>query len=112
LELSELFSLLSHEGRTAIYFIASAYALYFYHTKIGFKLTVSYEVGSDAYTDSQITKLIISNHKDKTVPIWSIFAVLDNDFKVEVYKPNEPLVLESGEAVAVVPEKYTLIGGT
>ncbi len=113
LDIAELFNFLSQEGRTVIYFVASAYALYFYHTKIGFRLSITYEVSGDAYTDSQITKLVVSNHKDKTVPIWSIYAVLENDVKVEVYKPAEPVVLKSGESISIAPEKYTSlsIGG-
>lgn len=100
---------MSQEGRTVIYFVASAYALYFYHTKIGFRLSITYEVSSDVYTDSQITKLVISNYKDKAVPIWYIYAVLENDVKIEVYKPKEPVVLKSGESVAIVPDKYTYL---
>ncbi|OOE82376.1 hypothetical protein BZG25_00545 [Salinivibrio sp. ML198] len=113
LDIAEIFNFLLQEGRTVIYLVASAYALYFYHTKIGFRLSITYEVSGDAYTDSQITKLVVSNHKDKVVPIWSIYMVLENDVKVEVYKPAEPVVLKPGEAMSIAPEKYTSlsIGG-
>jgi hypothetical protein len=107
LNISDFIGFLSQEGRTVIYFVASAYALYFYHTKIGFNLNITYQIGANAYTDTQITKLVVSNLKDKSVPIWSIYAVLENDVKIEIYNPKEPIVLKSGEAVAITPERYT-----
>ena len=107
LDISSVLGFLFQEGRTILYFIGFSYALYFYHTKIGFKLTASYSVSSDMYTESQISKIIISNHKDKTIPIWSIYAVIDNDIKIELFKPEEPLIVKYGEAVSLAPKKYT-----
>ncbi|WP_412495169.1 hypothetical protein BCV09_07185 [Vibrio cyclitrophicus] len=62
--ITEIVDFIFQEGRTLVYFIASAYALYFYHTKIGFNITASYQTGSGLYTEEQVTKLILNNKKD------------------------------------------------
>ncbi|PMJ35679.1 hypothetical protein BCV29_02505 [Vibrio cyclitrophicus] len=105
--ITEIVDFIFQEGRTLVYFIASAYALYFYHTKIGFNITASYQTGSGLYTEEQVTKLILNNKKDRTVQIWSIYLVIENDIKIELYNPEEPIVLKGGESLAIKPEAYT-----
>lgn len=97
------------DARAVIAFIGTLYALYFYHAKIGFKLTASYVVSGDKYSDTQISKLIVSNKKDKPVVIWSIHLVLDNDIKIDLYRPQEPVVLKAKESVAITIDKYAYL---
>lgn len=82
---------------------------YFAYQKIGNKIGLTYQVTIGGYSDEQISNLVISNRKDKTISIWSIYAVLENDIKFEVYKPVAPLILKSGESVSVSPEKYSYL---
>lgn len=107
MNISEIINFLSQEGRTLVYFIASSYALYFYHTKIGFKVTASYQIGGSLYTEGQVTKLVLNNKKDRPVPIWSIYLVIENDIKINLYEPDEPIVLKGGESIAIRPELYS-----
>ncbi|EJE4183749.1 hypothetical protein M3890_004666 [Vibrio parahaemolyticus] len=82
---------------------------YFAYQKIGNKIGLKYQVNIGGYSDEQINNLVISNRKDKTISIWSIDAVLENDIKFEVYKPEVPLILKSGESISVSPEQYSYL---
>jgi len=82
---------------------------YFAYQKIGNKISLTYQVNIGGYADEQINNLVISNRKDKTISIWSIDAVLENDIRFEVYKPKAPLILKSGESVSVSPEQYSYL---
>lgn len=82
---------------------------YFAYQKIGNKIGLKYQVNIGGYSDEQINNLIISNRKDKTISIWSIDAVLENDVQFEVYKSEIPLILKSGESVSVSPEQYSYL---
>ncbi|WP_135443111.1 hypothetical protein [Vibrio tasmaniensis] len=89
--------------------ISLCFTVYFARQRIGDKLTVTYQVRMSRYSDEQITKLVISNRKDKTVSIWSIYAVIENDIKFEVHKPDVPIILKAGESVSIAPEKYSYL---
>ena len=82
---------------------------YFAWQKLTHKITLSYQVNAGSYADEQINKLVISNRRDRTVSIWSIDAVINNDIIFEVYKPQAPLILEHGESISMSPEKYSFL---
>ncbi|WP_281223624.1 hypothetical protein [Photobacterium sanguinicancri] len=84
-------------------------SVYFARQKIGHKITLSYQVNLGKYSDEQINKLVISNRKDKTISVWSIDAVLENDIKLELFKPDVPLILKSGESISVAPKPYSYL---
>ncbi|MFA0260966.1 hypothetical protein AB4497_00660 [Vibrio cyclitrophicus] len=89
--------------------ISLCFTVYFARQRIGDKLTVTYQVSLGSYADEQIKKLVISNRKDKTVSIWSIYAVIENDIKFEVHKPDIPIILKAGESVSVMPDNYSYL---
>lgn len=95
--------------KTLTYFIISTFAAYFYFKKVGNKLTVFYETAGGQYSEHQINKLTITNHKDKTVPIWAVYVVINGEIKIDIYKPKEPLVIKSGEIVSLLMDKYSYL---
>lgn len=95
--------------RAVVATISLLLSIYFACQKIGNKITLTYQVSGGKYKAEQITKLVISNRKDKTVSIWSVDAVLENDIRYEVFKPDVPLILKSGESVSIAPKPYSYL---
>jgi len=104
-----VWSWLNINWRAIIATISLLLSIHFARQKIGNKITLTYQVSVGNYTDEQINKLVISNRKDKTVSIWSVDAVLENDIKYEVFKPDVPLILKSGESVSIAPKPYSYL---
>ncbi|MFQ2302484.1 hypothetical protein ACK32U_22345 [Aeromonas dhakensis] len=108
MELFEIIvSWLNDNFRAIIAVISLSISMYFAYQKIGNRITITYQVSGGRYADTQISKLVVSNRKDKTISIWSIYAVLENDTKYEIYRPSAPLTLKSGESIGIAPEPYT-----
>ena len=85
-------------------FLLSAY---YFIQKTGNKVSISYGMSSDRYSDLQISTIVISNQKDRTISIWSIDAVLDGKIQFNVHTPKAPIVLKPWESISVTPMKYT-----
>ncbi|MFU2509335.1 hypothetical protein [Pseudoalteromonas sp. ASV78] len=82
---------------------------YFAYQKVGNKITVNYHVGIEGYSDTQIVKLVLSNRKDKTVSIWGIDAVINQDIEFKLIDPEEPIILKSGESICLPIKKYSYL---
>jgi len=107
--LDSLLQWLNVNWRAVIATISLILSGYFAYQKIGNKIAISYQVRNGGYCDEQINNIVISNRKDKTISIWSIDAVIENDIQFEVYKPEAPLILKSGESVSVLPQLYSYL---
>ncbi|WP_368207799.1 hypothetical protein [Aeromonas sp. s12] len=107
--LDSLLQWLNVNWRAVIATISFILSGYFAYQKIGNKIAISYQVRNGGYCDEQINNIVISNRKDKTISIWSIDAVIENDIQFEVYKPEAPLILKSGESVSVSPQLYSYL---
>ena len=104
-----LWTWLNVNWRAIVATIGLILSIYFAYQKIGNKITLTYQVSGGKYADEQINKLVISNRKDKTVSVWSVEAVLENDIKYEVFKPDVPLILKSWESVSIAPKPYSYL---
>lgn len=93
--------------RAIITLLSFVITAYFTFQKIGNKVSITYQTGASRYSDEQIIKIVISNKKDKTISIWSIDAIIENDIKFSVYAPNAPLILKSGESISIAPKQYS-----
>ncbi|WP_279487961.1 hypothetical protein [Aeromonas veronii] len=80
---------------------------YYFIQKTGNNISIGYGIGSDRYSDLQISSIVISNRKDKTISIWSIDAVLDGRIQYNVHTPKAPIVLKAWESISITPTKYT-----
>jgi len=86
---------------------ASAFAIYFAFQKIGNSVSASYEVSMELFSAEYISKVILSNKKDKTISVWSMHAVVNKDMQLELNKFDPPLILKAYETIAISLPKYS-----
>ena len=77
------------------------FSLYFFWKKIYHKVYVSFTVGHYKLSATRIESLVLSNLKDKPLPIFSIYAVIDRDISIQVQKFDPPLILKGLESLSI-----------
>ncbi|APG52514.1 TPA: hypothetical protein U2M28_001342 [Providencia stuartii] len=87
----------------------ACFAIYFAWQKLFYKLAVSPIISGNLYTDTQISDVYISNKKDRTVVIWSINIVIDNDLSFNIFKPKSPIILKGFESIKIEIDKYSYL---
>ncbi len=93
--------------------VAVAYiTIYFFYLKFGNKVSCSFSVTHSMLTEEQIDNLLLKNHKGKTLSIFSIDAVLNNEVVLEVEKFKAPIILKALESIVVktTPVSFYSIG--
>lgn len=81
--------------------IALPFSIYFAWKKINHKILAYITVGHDRLSATRISNIVLSNLKDKPVPIFSIYAIIDRDISVEVEKFDPPLILKGLESLSI-----------
>lgn len=69
-------------------------------TKVGHRIAESHTWEQDRFLGEGITRVTLTNLKDRSVPIFELVAVVGN-VVVPLHKFNEPLVLKSYDSVQV-----------
>ena len=87
--------------------ITSFFAIYFAIQKFGNKVSAQYTVSMDLYTSEHISNIVLSNKKDKTLNIWSVHALFEKEYQLELDKFDPPLILKPYESVSVSLPKYS-----
>ena len=103
----ELLDILNVHFKPIVVLIGSIFTLYFAIQKIGNKVVARYEVSTQFFSAEYISKVVLTNKKDKTISIWSIYAVFENELQVELKKFDPPIVLKSYETTSLSMPKYT-----
>lgn len=93
--------------RPLIVLISTLLALFFYWKKIGNNIVCSFKVSSDRLSSTRIDDLVLTNKKDKPVPIYAIHAVFDKELLLTLCECNPPLILKPYESIAVNTEAYS-----
>ena len=75
--------------------------IYFAYLKIGNKVSCSFSVSHSNISAEQIDNILLKNHKSKTISIFCISAVLDNEVKLEVEKFKTPILLKPLESITI-----------
>ncbi|OOV85498.1 hypothetical protein B1202_02325 [Acinetobacter amyesii] len=75
--------------------------------KFGNSVSVTYTVESDSLVAPRISNIVLINHKDKPVSIFSIIAVFDKEISLTLHECKPPLILKPYETIAITTEPYS-----
>ena len=95
--------------RPFAYLFVSFFAVYFAIKKIGTKVTASFWFVSEGYSMGRIDKVAINNHKDKSVIVHSVLALVNNDMWLRLVEYDPPKILKPYEAIGVSTEEYSML---
>lgn len=107
IEISNLFEFLNTYFRPILLISASCFAVYFSIQKFGNKITVQYKFSMGLYSCDRISNVVIANNKDKTINIWSLRAIFDNEYQLELDTFDPPLILKPYESMSLVLPEYS-----
>jgi hypothetical protein len=93
--------------RPILLLIGSIFTIYFAIQKIGNKVTARYEFSNSCYAAEHISKVVLSNKKDKTISIWSIYGIFESQYQYELKKFDPPIVLKPYDTISLSLPKYT-----
>lgn len=83
------------------------FSLYFAWKKIGTNVSVSYAIHHEHTLAPRISSVILTNHKDKPLTVFSIHAVIGRTVAYEVDKFEPPLVIKPLESLQIEPRPYS-----
>lgn len=88
------------------------FSFYLAWKKISHKILASTSIGYDRLTATRINNIVLSNLKDKPIPIFSIYAIINKDISIQVEKFDPPLILKGLESLSIntSPVSYYTIG--
>ena len=93
--------------RPILIFITSFFAVYFAMQKIGNKVIATYTTTSGLKYTTYISAVTLTNKKDNSFAIWSIYAVIDKDYCLELDKFDEPVVVKPYETISLSMPEYS-----
>lgn len=77
------------------------FSIYFAWKKINHKILAYITIGHDRLTAKRINNIVLSNLKDKSIPIFSIYAVINKDISIQIEKFDPPLILKALESLSI-----------
>lgn len=88
------------------------FSIYFAWKKIGNKVGVSFSFGGSEFSATRITSIVFTNKKDKPLPIFSAFLLVNKDMVVPVEIFDPPLILKGLEVMQITtsPFSYYCVG--
>ncbi len=89
--------------------IGTVLGIYFYIQKLTKKVVVSYTVSMQFFSAKYISNLLITNKRDNTLSIWSVYATIHKDIKIELDKFSTPLILKPYETIAISLPKFSAV---
>ncbi|HEM7934059.1 TPA: hypothetical protein U2L56_000946 [Citrobacter koseri] len=89
--------------------IATGFTIYFGYQKVTKKICVSYSISGSKLYDRHVTNLVISNKRDNSIVISSIYLCIVGKGSIELVKFDEPLVLKGYDAKLIDVPKYSEI---
>ena len=95
--------------RPFVYLFVSIFAVYFSVKKIGTKVTASFSFVRRGSSMPRIDKIVLNNHKDKSVIIHSVLALINNDFWLRIVDFNPPQILKPYESIGIATEEYSML---
>ena len=93
--------------RPVLVLFATLIGLYLTFKKFGNSVSVTYNVNCDSLVAPRISDIVLTNHKDKPVSIFSIIAVFDKEISLTLHECKPPLILKSYETLAIKTEPYS-----
>ena len=83
------------------------FSIYFAWKKIGNSVGVSFSSGVSGFSATRITSIVFTNRKDKPLPIFSAFLLINKDTVVPVETFDPPLVLKGLEVMQVTTTPFS-----
>lgn len=93
--------------RPGLVVLATSLGLFLSFKKFGNSVSVTYTIEGDSLVAPRISDIVIINHKDKPVSIFSIIAVFDKEISLTLHECKPPLILKSYETLAIKTEPYS-----
>lgn len=107
IELSCIFGFLNLYFKPVLLIISGCFAIYFAIQKFGNKVTAQYTFSMGLYTSDRISSVVLANKKDKTISVWSIHAVFDKEYQLELDKFDPPIVIKPYESTSFTLPEYS-----
>ncbi|MDR2875398.1 MAG: hypothetical protein LBV44_05660 [Methylobacillus sp.] len=83
------------------------FSAYFIWRKIGNSIGVSFSYGMGGFSANRIISIVFTNRKDKPLPIFSAFLLINKDLLIPVEKFNPPLVLRGLEVMQIETSPFS-----
>lgn len=83
------------------------FSIYFAWKKIGKSIGVSFSSGGSGFSATRITSIVFTNKKDKPLPIFSAFLLINKDVVVPVENFDPPIVLKGLEVMQVTTNPFS-----
>lgn len=93
--------------RPVLVVFATLVGLYLTFKKFGNSVSVTYNVECGPLVAPRISDIVLTNHKDKPVSIFSIIAVFDKEISLTLHECKPPLILKAYETLAITTEPYS-----
>ena len=84
------------------------FSVYFTWKKIGKSIGVSFSVSVGGFAATRITSIVFTNKKDKPLPIFSAFLLVNKDVMVPVEKFDPPIVLKGLEVMKIETTPFSV----
>jgi hypothetical protein len=93
-------------------FVLGGLSFYFAWQKIGYSIQAGYSLGKGRTTAFYISSITLINRKNRPVPIFAIWVLLDNTHALNVLKPDKPIILppHGAESLTVPPVSLVRAG--
>lgn len=93
--------------RPVLVLFATLIGLYLTFKKFGNSVSVTYTIESGRLVATRISDIVLTNHKDKPVSIFSMIAVFDKEISLTIHECKPPLILKPYETLAIKTEPYS-----
>jgi hypothetical protein len=103
----EIIELINYYFRPILVVIGALVGLLLALKKFGYKISFRYTYSVGHFTEKYISNVVLTNHKDKNISIWAIYAVLDKDLVLTLSKFDPPLNLKPYETMGIKLPKYS-----
>ncbi|MCL6246537.1 hypothetical protein M5F00_01435 [Acinetobacter sp. ANC 4945] len=103
----EILAFIDSWFRPGLVVLATSLGLFLTFKKFGNSVSVTYTVESDSLVAPRISNIVLINHKDKPVSIFSIIAVFDKEISLTLHECKPPLILKPYETIAITTEPYS-----
>jgi len=87
--------------------ISTVLGIYFAQEKIRTKVTVFPTFTKGLYIADYISNVVITNKKDKAVSVWSVHALFEKQYQLELDKFDPPLILKPYESISISLPSYS-----
>jgi len=87
--------------RPFLLIVATIFTIHFALKKVGNKVTVLSTHTKSLYTADYISNVVITNKKDKALNVWSLHALIEKQYQLELDKFDPPLILKPYESISI-----------